>query len=88
MPSPERSGEGRWKFSMMSISPQVGQETSPISLPSVQKAGHVPSTPGTLSRASQRPYAASTLPCVVSRPEVMRPSLSLRAVMCSIPSRT
>ena len=58
-----------------------------MSLPRVQKAGQVPNTPGTLSRASQRPYAISTLPCVVRRPEVTRPSLSLRAMICSIPSR-
>eukprot|EP00964_Phaeocystis_antarctica_P108750 scaffold73279_cov61-Phaeocystis_antarctica.AAC.2 len=78
---PDVAGGGRRKFSMMSISPQAGQATSPMSWPSVHHAGQVPSTPGTLSRASQRPYAISTLPCVLRRPEVIRPSLSLRALV-------
>lgn len=57
-------------FSMMSISPELGQPTCPMSLPSIQKAGHMPCPRGTLSRASTRPYVVVNLPAVLRRAEV------------------
>jgi hypothetical protein len=40
-------------FSMMSISPMVGQPPEP--LPSIQNAGHMPCPRGSFMRASKRP---------------------------------
>ena len=57
-------------FSMMSISPQVGHPTVPISLPNIQKAGHIPCPYEILMRASKRPYCCSNLPEVFIRAEV------------------
>jgi len=78
----------RWKFSMMSISPHLGHPTAPMSAPRVQKAGHVPSTPGTRSLASHEPYRRSTLPRVVMRPDEMAPPAVRVATMCSRPPET
>jgi hypothetical protein len=42
-------------FSITSISPLLGHPTLPMSLPSIQNAGHRPCPRGTFSRASNRP---------------------------------
>src|SRR5216684_3533942 len=52
-------------FSIMSISPQSGQSTVPMLLPSIQKAGHIPCPRGILIRASKRPYFCSNNPRVL-----------------------
>lgn len=57
-------------FSMTSISPEFGQPTWPMSLPSIQNAGHIPWPRGTLSLASTCPYAWVKRPAVLSRAEV------------------
>ena len=55
---------------MMSISPEAGQPTEVMLLPSIQKAGHMPELDGALMRASTRPYLKVARPCVVMRAEV------------------
>lgn len=81
-------------FSMMSISPLLGQPTLPRSLPSIQKAGQMPWPRGILMRASKRPYAWVKVLAVFSRAEVYwhcpyqqpRPaSVFFRAVMTRLP---
>ena len=57
-------------FSMTSISPEFGQPTWPMSLPSIQKAGHMPWPRGIFILASTRPYVVVNLPAVFSRAEV------------------
>ncbi len=57
-------------FSMMSISPQVGQPTWPMFVPSIQMAGHVPLPVGSLARTSTRPYRNSKRPRVTTRADV------------------
>ena len=57
-------------FSMMSISPLVGQPTEPMSSPSIQNAGHRPWPRGILIRDSIRPYCWVNLAEVSSRAEV------------------
>jgi hypothetical protein len=57
-------------FSMMSISPDVGQLVWGKPAPSIQNAGQMPWPRGILMFASMRPYCSSTLPFVVSRAEV------------------
>jgi hypothetical protein len=57
-------------FSMMSISPQAGQFTVPMSFPSIQKAGQIPCPRGSFKRASNFPCACSKRRWVVRRAEV------------------
>ena len=59
-----RSGS-RPTYSIMSISPQPGQPTWPMLLPSAQNAGQSPAPAGTLMRASIRPWPISTLFCEI-----------------------
>ncbi len=55
---------------MMSSSPQAGQPTVPMSLPSIQNAGQMPCVCGSFSRASMRPYWKVRLPEVFMRDDV------------------
>src|SRR5687768_2629575 len=82
-------------FSMMSISPLVGQPTLPMLLPSIQNAGHRPCPRGTRRRASNRPYACVNVADVSMRAEVYwhepyqheKPDgFSRRAVMTRLPA--
>jgi hypothetical protein len=57
-------------FSMMSTSPLAGQLTWPMSLPSIQNAGHMPWPRGIFIRVSTCPYCAVNLPEVLRRAEV------------------
>src|SRR5689334_13375666 len=57
-------------FSIMSISPQVGQPTVSMSLPNIQNAGQTPCPRGILIRASKRPYLRSNFPFVINLAEV------------------
>jgi hypothetical protein len=57
-------------FSMMSISPLVGQPTEPMSLPSIQKAGQIPWPRGMRIRDSNRPYVWVKVADVSSRADV------------------
>lgn len=81
--------------SRMSISPQPGHPALPMSLPSIQKAGHIPWPAGTFTRAEKRPYACSKSPFVTSRADVYLqapyqhdnpPASSSRATMWRRPS--
>ncbi len=54
-------------FSMMSISPLLGQPALPRSLPSIQKAGQTPRPRGILMRDSKWPYAWLKVRAVLSR---------------------
>jgi hypothetical protein len=80
-------------FSMASISPLAGQPALPMSLPSIQKAGHIPWPRGILMRASKRPYAWVKVWAVLSRAEVylqapyqqLRPAEEVRAVITRWP---
>ena len=55
---------------MMSISPEAGQPTWVMLLPSIQNAGQVPIDEGIAMRASMRPYFQLLRPCVFMRAEV------------------
>ncbi len=57
-------------FSITSISPELGQPTEPMSVPSIQNAGHMPCPRGIFIRASTCPYCALNLPEVFIRAEV------------------
>ena len=57
-------------FSMMSISPLVGQPAEPMLLPSIQNAGQMPWPRGILMRASNRPYVCVKVAAVSSRADV------------------
>jgi hypothetical protein len=58
------------KFSITSISPQAGQPTWPMSVPSSQKAGQRPRPLGILMLASISPYLTGFRSLVISRAEV------------------
>src|SRR6266481_6348616 len=74
-------------FSMMSISPDCGQPTVEILLPSIQNAGHNPVADGSFMRASMRPYwkVAAEIPCVFRRAEVHVPLAVLMALITRFP---
>ena len=55
---------------MMSISPQVGQPTWSMFVPSIQMAGQVPLPVGSFARTSTRPYRNSKRPRVLMLAEV------------------
>ena len=55
---------------MMSVSPDAGQPTLEMLLPSIHQPGHVPCVAGSLMRASMRPYFQACVPCVFMRAEV------------------
>lgn len=57
-------------FSITSISPLFGHPTWPMSLPSIQKAGHMPWPRGIFIRVSTWPYAWANRPEVFSRADV------------------
>ncbi len=71
--------------SMMSISPHDGHPTSPMLVPSIQKAGHSPVAGTRRMRASMRPYWAENLPRVSMRVDVQVPAASRRARMTRLP---
>src|ERR1035438_4980875 len=52
-------------FSMMSISPQVGQPTEEILSPSIQKAGHSPCPNGILIRSEEHTSQLQSLRHIV-----------------------
>src|SRR4051794_19029452 len=77
-------------FSMTSISPQAGQFTVVMLVPSIQRAGQYPRPCGSLARHSMRPYFFQNSPCVFIRADVYGtpPIDSCRATMWSTPPLT
>jgi hypothetical protein len=70
---------------MMSISPQLGQPTLPMLVPSIQNAGHSPFATASFMRASIRPNWVENLPLVSMRAEVHRPPASRLARITRLP---
>src|SRR5215469_1081988 len=68
----------------MSCSPQAGQETVGMFVPSIQKAGQSPLPTVSFIRASMRPYWNCCSPCVFIRVEVHAP-FRLRARITRFP---
>src|SRR5215472_9242505 len=74
-------------FSMMSISPDCGQPTEEMLLPSIQNAGQSPVANGSFMRASILPYwkLAVGMPLVFRRAEVQVPLAVLIALITRFP---